>query len=81
MTPFEWLSVGVGVVSVLGVWLTGIAWWHGRATNKLITSSAEGTQALSTTTTTNTQTILERMDQQANQRQREMMEAIQALKR
>jgi hypothetical protein len=81
MTPLEWFSVGVGVVSVLGVWLTGIAWWHGRATNKLISSTAEGTQALITTTTTNTQAILERMDQQANQRQREMMEAIQALKR
>jgi hypothetical protein len=25
MSPLEWFSVGVGVVSVLGVWLTGIA--------------------------------------------------------
>ena len=81
MSPLEWFSVGIGVVSVLGVWLTALAWWHGRATNKLITSSAQGTQALITQTTANTQTILERIDQQSNQRQREMMEAIQSLKR
>jgi hypothetical protein len=80
MTPLEWFSVGVGVVSVLGVWLTGIAWWHGRATNKLITSTAEGTQALIAQTTTNTQQILERLDQRADERHREVIQAIQALK-
>jgi hypothetical protein len=46
MTPLEWVSVRLRVVSVLGVWLTGIAWWHGRAMNKLIAASAEGAQAL-----------------------------------
>jgi hypothetical protein len=38
------------------------------------------TQALISQTTINTQTIIERMDQQTNHRQREMMEALQALK-
>jgi hypothetical protein len=38
------------------------------------------TQALISQTTTNTRTIIERMDQQANHTQREMMEALQALK-
>jgi hypothetical protein len=80
MTPFDWFSVGVGVVSVLGVWLTGIAWWHGRTTNKLITSSAKDTQALIAQTTANTQDILERMDQRADERHREVIQAIQALK-
>jgi hypothetical protein len=51
------------------------------ATQSLMTSTAEGTQGLITQTPANTQSILERMDQQANQRQRELMEAIQALKR
>jgi hypothetical protein len=37
------------------------------------------TQALISQTTTNTRTIIERMDQQANHTQREMMEALQAL--
>jgi hypothetical protein len=44
MSPFEWFSVGVGVVSVLGVWLTGIAWWSSRSTNRLIQAMHRDTQ-------------------------------------
>lgn len=61
----EWLGLGISVVSVLGVWLTGIAWWHGRSTNKLIQSTSEGTQA-----------ILERMNQLAEERHRDLHRAV-----
>ena len=81
MTPFEWFTVGVSVISVLGVWLTGIAWWHGRSTNKLIAAAATGTQTLIAQTSANTEAVLERMDQRADQRQREMGEMLLAMKR
>ena len=82
---WEWFNTAAGAASlgslILGVILGLVSWQISKATDKLIRSTAEGTQALVMQTTANTQTILERIDQQSNQRQREMMEAIQALKR
>ena len=82
---WEWFNTAAGAASlgslILGVILGLVSWQISKATDKLIRSTAEGTQTLVIQTTANTQTILERIDQQSNQRQREMMEAIQALKR
>ena len=82
---WEWFNTAAGAASlgslILGVILGLVSWQISQATDKLIRSTAEGTQALVMQTTANTQTILDRIDQQSNQRQREMMEAIQALKR
>jgi hypothetical protein len=81
----DWFNTAAGAASLMGlvlaVILGAVSWRITRATDQLIKSTSEGTQTLISQTTANTQTILERMDQQANQRQREMMEAIQALKR
>jgi tellurite resistance protein len=77
---------------ILGAILGFVSWRISLATDKLIKQSSddthtlikttsEGTQALIAQTTASTQSILERMNQEGNQRQREMMEAIQALKR
>jgi tellurite resistance protein len=91
-----WFNTAAGAASlgslILGAILGFISWRISTATDKLIKrssadtqslikSTSEGTHTLIVQTTTNTQQMLERMDQQANQRQREMMEAIQALKR
>jgi hypothetical protein len=85
MSWWEWFNTAAGAASlgslILGAILGLVSWRISTATDKLIRSTSEGTQTLITQTTANTQTILERMDQQANQRQREMIEAIQALKR
>jgi tellurite resistance protein len=97
MSWWEWFfNTAAGAASVmsliLGAILGFVSWRISKATDTLIKrssedthtlikSTSEGTQALITQTTANTQQVLERMDQQANQRQREMMEAIQALKR
>jgi tellurite resistance protein len=93
---WEWFNTAAGAASLMGLVLAAIlgavSWRITRATDKLIQSTSEdtrilvkstseGTQTLISQTTANTQTILERIDQQANQRQREMLEAIQALKR
>ena len=85
MNWWEWFNTAAGAASLMGLILAavlGIVLWRiSTATDKLIRSTSEGTQTLITQGNTNTQAILERMDQQANQRQREMMEAIQAPKR
>jgi tellurite resistance protein len=96
MNWWDWFNTAAGAASLMGlvlaVILGAVSWRITRATDKLIQSTSEsthtlikstseGTQALISQTTANTQAVLERMDQQANQRQREMMEAIQALKR
>ena len=85
MNWFDWFNTAPGAASLMGLILAAvlgvISWRISATTDKLIKSTSEGTQALITQTTTNTQGILARMDQEANQRQREMMEAIQALKR
>ena len=73
MNGYDPLTViGFGA-SVLGVIITGGAWlggWlFGRATNRLIVETAAQTQRL-----------LDRMDQRADERHREVIQAIQALR-
>jgi hypothetical protein len=68
-------------------WGAALAWFGVIASAASIASLISGvfgvrqTNRLIERTTENTQGILERMDQRADDRQREMMEAIQALKR
>jgi len=97
MSCWEWFfNTTAGAASImsliLGAILGFVSWRISLATDKLIKqssedthtlikSTSEGTQALITQTAANTQAILQRMDQESNQRQREMTEAIQALKR
>jgi hypothetical protein len=84
MTPLEWFGGLTGVVSVLGAWLTGIAWWHGRATNRLIVETAAQTQAHASTVIermdTHWRDAWDRADQRADERHREVIEAIKALR-
>jgi hypothetical protein len=92
---WEWFNTAAGAASLgsllLGAILGVVSWRISAATDKLITRASaetqtlvartsEGTQALITQTTASTQQVLERMDQQANQRQHELMEALKALR-
>jgi hypothetical protein len=82
---WDWFNTAAGAASLMGVILAGIlgvvSWRISQATDKLIASTAKDTQTLITQTTTNTHTLLERMDQRADERQREVFQALQALKR
>jgi hypothetical protein len=85
MSWWEWFfNTAAGAASlmslILGDILGVVSWRISRSTDKLITSTSKDTQALATQTTVNTQTILERMDQRADERHREVIQAIQALK-
>lgn len=79
-----WFNTAAGGASLMGlilaVVLGFVSWKISQATDKLIKSTSDGTQAIIERPTTNTQAILERMDQQADARQREMLEAIKALR-
>jgi sensor histidine kinase YesM len=85
MSWWEWFNTAAGAASlgslILGAILGVVSWRLSTATDRLIKSTSEGTHTLITQTTANTQAILERMNQESNQRQREMIEALQALKR
>jgi hypothetical protein len=86
MSWWEWFfNTTAGAASImsliLGAILGVVSWRLNTATDRLIKSTSEGTHSLISQTTANTQAILERMNQEGNQRQREMLEAIQALKR
>jgi hypothetical protein len=85
MSWWEWFfNTAAGAASLMSLILGGIlgvvSWRISRSTDKLITSTSKDTQALITQTTANTQTILERMDQRADERHREVIQAIQTLK-
>jgi hypothetical protein len=69
------IAVGLGA-SVLGAWVTYAARWNGERTRELIrTLHADTQQTLGLLGE-----ILERMDQRADERQREVISAIQALR-
>jgi hypothetical protein len=80
----EWFNTAAGAASlgslILGAILGLISWQISQATDRLIKSTSEGTHTLIAQTTTNTQQVLERMDQRADERHREVIQAIQALK-
>jgi hypothetical protein len=82
---WDWFNTAAGAASLMGLILAVIlgvvSWRLTRATDALIERTSARTQELMAHGTSETKAILERMDQQANARQREMMEAIQALKR
>jgi hypothetical protein len=80
MTPLDWLTIGIGLVTLLGAWLTA-AWLHIRSTNRLIRSSANDTQAILVRMDERWRTIIVHLEQQANQRQQELLQVLQALKR
>jgi hypothetical protein len=82
---WEWFNTAAGAASlmslILGAILGLVSWRISHATNKLIMSTSGGTQTLIAKTTENTEAVLERMDQRADQRQREIGEMILAMKR
>jgi hypothetical protein len=61
-----------------------IAWWHGWATNRLIVETAAQTQAYASTVIermdTHWRDAWDRADQRADERHREVIEAIKALR-
>jgi len=73
MTWLEWFGVLAGagglVASVLGAWLTYAAKWNG-----------ERTRALVRELQSEIVTVLERMDQRADERHREFLQALQTLR-
>jgi hypothetical protein len=82
---WEWFfNTSAGAASLMGLVLGAIlgvvTWRLTKATDQLIKSTAEGTQLLIRDVHATTAQTLERMDQRADERQREMMQAIQALK-
>jgi hypothetical protein len=81
---WEWFNTAAGAASlmslILGAILGVVSWRISKATNTLITSTSAGTQAVLERVTTNTHAVLERMDQRADERQREMVEAMKALR-
>ena len=95
MSWLIWFDTTAGAASLIGVILAtilGVVLWQIRvATDKLIESTSENTQALIERSIVNTQvlidrkttqthSVLARMEQDANQRQREVIDVIQALK-
>jgi hypothetical protein len=82
---WEWFNTAAGAASLMGLILAVIlglvSWRISRATDRLIQQSHQDTRALINQTSANTQGILERMDQRADERQREIFQALQALKR
>lgn len=84
MTFWEVLGVGLSstglFASILGAFLTYAARKNGEATRELIRSETETTRALIQTMEERMTTLLERMDQRADERHREAIEAIRALK-
>jgi hypothetical protein len=74
MTKLDWFTVLTGAASVASLLLAGVLWplstRQVRATNRLIAQGDTGTH-----------TILARMNDLAEQRQREVIEVIQAMRR
>ena len=92
---WDWFNTAAGAASLLGLWVTLAAlilgWWWSRSASTLIAQTTGKTQELITTSATDTKTLLarmdehwrqawERMDQRADERHREVIQAIQALK-
>jgi hypothetical protein len=81
---WDWFNTAAGAASlmslILGTILGLVSWRISKATDKLITSTSTGTQALIERVTTSTHAVLERMDQRADERQREIIEVIKALR-
>jgi hypothetical protein len=81
---WEWFGVLAGsgglVASVLGAWLTYAARWNGERTRDLMRSTQADTQALLREMQAETRALLERMDQRADDRHREMLQVVQALR-
>jgi hypothetical protein len=73
MSWLEWVSAlitaGGFVASILGAWVTYAARWNGERTRELQRQLHNDTLA-----------VLERMDQRADERHRETIEAIRALR-
>lgn len=73
MSWWEWFSVQAGagglVASILGAWLTYAARWNGERTRELIREMQAETRAL-----------LDRIDQRADERHRDTIDAIRALR-
>jgi hypothetical protein len=81
MTPLEWFFVGASIVSVLGAWLTGIAYWPGRAIHRLNEEGHARSQGILERMDQRWQEAFERMDQRADERHRESLQAVEALRR
>ena len=87
MTFWEVLSlIGFGA-TVLGAWLTASSYYNGRATRALIRDFAEHfdrrhleTQQLTRGMEERHRELLDRMDQRANDRHRDTIEAIRTLR-
>jgi len=73
---WERLNTIGGGVTLLGAWLTLVAlvlgWWWNKAANALMASTSTKTQELITATSTQTKEILERMNQLAEDRYRDL---------
>jgi len=84
MSWWEWFNTAAGGASLMGLIVASIlgvvSWRISQATDRLIQRTSEGTQTLIDRTTANTQAMLERMDQRADERHREVIQVIQALK-
>jgi DNA-binding PadR family transcriptional regulator len=84
MTFWEFMGVALSsaglFASILGAFLTYAARKNGEATRELIRSDSEATRELIRSMEERMAKLLERMDQRADERQREVIEAIRALK-
>lgn len=88
MTWWEWFQAWAntngGAVSILGVWITLAAllsgWIWTRGTTKLIAQGDAKTQEILARMDERWQQAWERMDQRADERHREVVQAIQALR-
>ena len=91
MNWWEWFNTAAGAASlmglILGVVLGMVSWRISRATDKLILQNSRDTHALIVQGDARTQDILARMDERttrmnelAEQRHRETLQVIQALK-
>lgn len=88
MSWWEWFNTAAGAASlgslILAAILGTVTWVQTRATNKLIIEGREQTQAVIERSTeqarASTAEILERMDQRADERHRDTLQVIQAVK-
>ena len=84
MTFWEFLGVALSsaglFASILGAFLAYAARKNGEATRDLIRSNSEATRDLIRSLEEHLTKLLERMDKSADERHREVIEAISALK-
>jgi hypothetical protein len=84
MAGWEWLNTAAGAASLLGLWVTIAAfvtgWVWTRSTTKLVREVHGETQRTLDAMDARWAQAFERMDQRADERHREVIQAIQAMR-